>query len=300
MTQPGDAHDEAQLQQRAQGGDVWAMSMLGFLLSKRKATKKEALSWWRRAAQAGDVYSMECLAANLRSSREEEEGLQWAALASATRRGQGTEPVPAEVTTAARDADLGNYKAIFGPQFGVGDFMPRPTVWVFDRGFVSRDYKSGQLTVFPWGRSRVFRFSIRILRNNMYVKTEYEYRVTRDDGAELTMKGGSRFSGEVWVLGELIDREISKVRLPRAVTAIREGKRLDFGPLSMDQGAIFDGQDTLPWQEVEAITVEEGKLVIRRVGGWLAWSKTHTHKIPDLQVLLTLAHAIHKAARSAG
>jgi len=296
MTQPGDAIDEAQLRQRAQGGDVWAMSLLGFQLSKRKATKKDALSWWRRAAQAGDVYSMECLA---HSSRDEER-LQWAALASATRRGQGSEPVPAEVTSAAGDAYLGKYQAIFGPKFGVGDIMPRPTVWVFDRGFVSRDFKSGQLTVFPWGRSRVFRYSIRILRNSMYVKTGYEYRITRDDGAELTMKGESRFSGEVWVLGELIEREISKVRLPRAVTAIREGKRLDFGPLSVDQDAVFDGQDTLLWREVEDIRVEEGRLVIRRVGGWFAWSKTHAHKIPDLQVLFTLAHALRKAARSAG
>ncbi len=124
MTQPGDAHDEAQLRQRAQGGDVWAMSMLGFQLSKRKATKEEALSWWRRAAQAGDVYSMERLAANLRSSRDEEERQQWAALASATRRGQGNEPVPAEVTTAAGDADLGNYKAIFGPSLACRTSCP--------------------------------------------------------------------------------------------------------------------------------------------------------------------------------
>lgn len=172
--------------------------------------------------------------------------------------------------------------------------------WVFERGFVYRDHESGQLTVFPWTRSRVFRNNTRHLRNDSYLYTSYRYRVTRDDGVKLTLAGDSRLGGgEVWVLGEAIEREITAVRLSRALTAIQEGKRLDFGPLSVDLAGISDGRDTLPWREVEAITTKEGRVQVKRAGGWMAWSKTHVADIPDVDVLLTLADALHRAARSA-
>lgn len=177
-----------------------------------------------------------------------------------------------------------------------GAVLPKPTVWVFQRGFVSMDPKSGELTTFPWGRSRIRRGSVRHTRNNVYRYTDYEFWVTRDDGATLNMKGTSGKSGEVWVLCELISKEINKLRLSQAITALQQGKRLDFDPLSLDAHRIFDGPDGLPWPEVEGITMRQGRLVIRRWSRLLAWSKTPAYEIEDLDVFLALAQALHKSA----
>jgi hypothetical protein len=289
-------HDEAELRKRADDGDVWAMSMLGYQLDQRRATRVEAVHWWRRAAQAGDAYSMQRLGAARQVDQEERQ--RWAALGSATARGKGAQPVPAEVTAAADGANLGEYQAIFGPRYGARDHLTGPTVWVFERGFVSEEPKAGELTTFAWGRSRVRRGALRHMHNGSYSYTGYELWVTRDDGATFHLQGTSGVRGEVWVLGELISKEINKVRLVHAINGLQQGRKLDFGPLSIDAYRIYDGSDALPWREVEDIGIHQGRLVIRRVprSRLLAWSKTDTHEIPDFDVFFALAQALRNSA----
>jgi hypothetical protein len=293
-TRPATTHDEAELRTRADGGDVWAMSMLGHQLYQRRVTHAEALQWWRRAAQLGDAYSMQRLGAARQVDQEERE--RWAALGSATARGKGTQPVPAQVAATAERAGLGEYQAIFGPRYGVRDPRTGPTVWVFERGFVSQEPKAGELTTFAWGRCRIRRGALRHVRNGTYSYTGYELWVTRDDGATFHLQGTSGMSGEVWVLGELIMKEINKVRLGHAINGLQRGRKLDFGPLSIDAYRIYDGSDGLFWREVEDIGIHQGRLVIRRMARLFAWSKTDTCEIPDFEVFFALAQALHKSA----
>lgn len=90
------------------------------------------------------------------------------------------------------------------------------------------------------------------------------------------------------------------MRLPRAVAALNEGKRIDFGNLSLDRAGIYDGKDLLPWRDVERVDAKEGRVRIRRVGGLLNWSKTSVSDIPDVDVLFTLANELIWVAKPHG
>jgi hypothetical protein len=90
------------------------------------------------------------------------------------------------------------------------------------------------------------------------------------------------------------------VRLPRALEALQEGKRLEFGNLAVDVEGISDGRDHLPWREVESIDTKDGKVRVKRAGRWMNWSSTRVSAIPDVFVLLALAEAlraIHRTGR---
>lgn len=290
-----DTIDEAVLRRRAENNDVWAMAVLGYRLNKHRATRGEAVNWWRKAAEAGDVYAMSCLAtAGWRVEKSERE--QWWALASATKRGRGTDPVPAEVTAEAAAADLGDYEAIFGPGYGsrLSGRKVGPVVWVFARGLVLRELKSGALRVFPWERCHIRREVTRNTLNGSYTCTDYRYTLTHDSGAKQQWWGrsGQPGTGEVWVLGDRITREINKIRLPRAIDALEAGRRLDFGPLGLDLGHIYNRNVPLAWPEVESITVRSGYLRVKRAGKTLAWAKKPIGAIPDVDVLLGIARAL--------
>jgi hypothetical protein len=285
--------DEVELRRRAEGGDAWAMSMLGNRLYRRRSTRNDALHWWSKAADAGDVYSMRRLAAARELTQEERS--RWAVSGAAARR--TSEPVPAEVTASAAEAGLGECEAIFGPHYGLGDNRAGlPTIWLFGRGLVSKDGKSGTLTTFPWGRSRIRRGSIqRHTNGGSYLG--FEFWVTRDDGATLNVDGMSDHSDEVWVLAGLLAGKINAVRIRHAVDALQKGRRLDFGPVALDAERVYAGGSGLPWSEVEELQPRNGLLVIRRNGRLFAWSKNYAHEIPDVEVFMVLADALRKAAR---
>jgi uncharacterized protein DUF6585 len=286
--------DQAELRERADRCDAWAMSMLAHQLYRRRSTREEAVQWWTKAADAGDAYSMRRLAGAKEVPQEERS--RWAAMGAAARR--TSEPVPADVAAAAAEAGLGECRAIFGPRYGVGDNRADlPTIWLFGRGLVSRDGKSGELTPFPWGRSRIRRGSVQHHRNGSYWYTGFEFWVTRDDGATLNVDGMSDHSDEVWVLAGLIADAINKVRLGHAVGALQEGRRLDFGPVGLDAERVYDSRSGLPWTDVEQVDVRNGQVVIRRADRLFAWSKNPAHEIPDVEVFLVLADALRKAAR---
>ena len=102
------------------------MSMLGNRLYRRRSTQRRPAPW-SKAADAGDAYSMRRLAGASELTREERS--RWAVSGAAARR--NSEPIPAEVTTSAAEAGLGECQAIFGPHYGVGDNRAGlPTIWL--------------------------------------------------------------------------------------------------------------------------------------------------------------------------
>jgi hypothetical protein len=180
--------------------------------------------------------------------------------------------------------------------------------WVFERGFVWGD-RQRELTVLPWSRIRVLRTITRYYQSGTDDRTEYAYTVVRDDGTKLPMTHGDLPQGHLFVLGETIEREIVAIRVPRALTAIAEGRQLAFGGLAVDATGISAGSDTLPWHEVEAIDVAAyqkvdygvvDQLRIKRSGAWLTWANTRVADIPDVAVLLAVAETLRGTARDAG
>ncbi|WP_028927800.1 DUF6585 family protein [Pseudonocardia acaciae] len=291
--------EDARLRRRAEAGEVRAMSRLGYRLHQRWSTRPEALAWWERAAWAGDIYAMQQLAAH----SAPEDTHRWQALLDVTRRGPRTHQVPPEVRNLAAGAALGAHRATFGDHPPTPNHRPpllaalrarlrgqpirTPPTWVFALGLIQQDDATGGLIVFPWRHTRLTRH---ITRDPRTTATTYTYRLTRDDGTHLTLTGTSTTGPEVWVLGEQIARAITSLQLPHAASALHTGHRLTFGPLAIDLHGIHHGPHTLPWRDLTALTIHNGQLHLAPTT-----TRTPTSAIPDLDILLTLATALHEA-----
>ena len=171
-------------------------------------------------------------------------------------------------------------------------------VWRYEHGLAYRGPK-GQLHIARWTDVRVLRDITREYRNGRYVRTTFHYTLRHKNGNEVGLSDANFRPGELCVLGEEIEREITAVRLPRALTALQEGQRLEFGNLAVDINGISDGRDHLPWREVESIDTKDGKIRVKRADRWLNWSSTRVRSIPDVFVLLALAEAL-RAVNGAG
>lgn len=168
--------------------------------------------------------------------------------------------------------------------------------YAFERGFIHRD-AAGVLAVFPWAEVRVQRDITRTYVNGTYRRTSFNYNILRSDGSAFHLFSSTFPTGDVCLLGELIEQEIAAVRLPRALAALAEGKRLDFGDLTVDSHGVTGSQGTLPWRDIESVEAKDGRIRIKRAGSWLSWSRTPAGAIPDVVVLVALADALHRAAK---
>lgn len=164
-------------------------------------------------------------------------------------------------------------------------------VWRYEHGLVHRDPK-GRLDVVRWTDVRVLRDITRHFRGGSYTNTTFVYTLRHRSGRDVVLTSSVFPRGQMCVLGEEIEREVTAVRLPRALAALEEGKRLEFGHLAVDLTGISDGHDHLSWREVESIDTKDGKVRVRRADRWLNWSSTRVSAIPDVFVLLALADAL--------
>ncbi|MFE9906158.1 DUF6585 family protein [Streptomyces achromogenes] len=83
---------------------------------------------------------------------------------------------------------------------------------------------------------------------------------------------------------------------PRALAALRQGARLDFGSLWVTADAVGSGRTSLRWSEVRRIEVRNGFVAIRADGRRLLWA-TGASGIPNLCVLRSLAEHLARAGR---
>jgi hypothetical protein len=175
------------------------------------------------------------------------------------------------------------------------NWMTPDLVWVFERGFLDRKRRSGELRTFPFARCRFFRNTTRHYTNGVPTHTSYQYVVRRDDGETVDLQGESQLSGWVQVLGETIAAAISETRVHAGRAALGRGQRIDFGEIALEPAGIsVDGQ-LLPWGDVAEIDVAKGKLRIHRRGGLFSWSRSAVPEIPDVDALLVLAEEARRA-----
>ncbi len=67
-------------------------------------------------------------------------------------------------------------------------------------------------------------------------------------------------------LGEAVQRMSANALLPRAIAAYNSGAVLPFGKLSLSQAGISNGQETLPWSDLDRVTFANGALLVMRKG----------------------------------
>jgi hypothetical protein len=95
-------------------------------------------------------------------------------------------------------------------------------------------------------------------------------------------------------LVDLIEAEAFRRQLPVASATLQVGGTVSFGPLSVSAAGIHKGKNLLPWAEATQ-QVAEGRLRLRRKGGWRKWCDVPVSEVPNLKLFLAIFAAYAKS-----
>lgn len=157
-------------------------------------------------------------------------------------------------------------------------------------------YEHG-LTAAVDGRIRVVRYDTTVVRRRRVLSRQGIVRVlvlVDIDGERLTLRCGDFGRPEAW--GPEIRRAVTDAQVPRALAALAEGARLDFGPVWITRDEIGSRGTSLRWTRVQRIEILNGSVAVRATGRWQVWG-TVASGIPNLGVLHALAEHLSAAER---
>ena len=126
------------------------------------------------------------------------------------------------------------------------------------------------------------------------IYTSHTYTVITLDGSKIKVDNAF---GKVGKLGDTIQRLSANALLPRAIAAYHSGATLPFGKLSVSQAGISNGKQTLPWSDLNQLTLRNGYVLITRKGKMLRWTSTPISATPNLYVLTALVGYIQRGVR---
>ena len=143
-----------------------------------------------------------------------------------------------------------------------------------------------QVEIVRWDQAEAFWQAVtRRYTNGAYTGTTHVYTLRRNDG--MVFKFNDTIS-KVEELGNAIQREVTRVLLPRFINAYNAGSTLNFGPLSINRQGISNSREMLPWSQYKDMQVQRGIISVKKEGKWLNWSSVGVAKIPNFYVFMAL------------
>ncbi|MFL5704866.1 MAG: DUF6585 family protein [Ktedonobacteraceae bacterium] len=165
-------------------------------------------------------------------------------------------------------------------------------IYLFQEGIVID--KSNQVQAFPWNQvAEVWQSITRNYRNGVYVGTTYMYTLRRVDGYQVKL---NNLMKDIAELGPAIAEGITRELVPRALHSIRTGQTLTFAPFSVNQQGISNGREFLPWSQVQAVEVKQGRVTVKKTGTSRGSWMTMVAKIPNFLVFTVVAEEIRRQA----
>jgi hypothetical protein len=164
-------------------------------------------------------------------------------------------------------------------------------VLICEKGLVRVD--RGRFIVFLWNDilelyqviTDVYQYGV------VHTARDYGFGLNRCDGAVLQIYEGVN-PRDVSSLSDLLQSKVAAHLWPKVIRQYNAGEDVIFGPLTMNRSGVSNRTETIPWSEVEAITIAEGVVKIRKADRWLSWSKVEARDIPNLYVFLTLTDRV--------
>jgi hypothetical protein len=101
-------------------------------------------------------------------------------------------------------------------------------------------------------------------------------------------------------LADLIRRETLRHLLPRALDAYHAGNVLAFGKLRLGPSGLARDKDTLAWDQVKEIKIDDDKVTIQKKGNWLAWCTVPLSEVHNAHVFAALVEHLLPAAKVDG
>jgi hypothetical protein len=117
-------------------------------------------------------------------------------------------------------------------------------------------------------------------------------RIVRQDGRQLWLRDLENLRG----LGQRIQAELTRRRLPAAMEAFRAGYVVRFGrKLGVSQDGLHVGVKLVPWYEVTDINIREASYIrIGQAREVVSWSQLPASQVPNLHLLAALLEAIRR------
>jgi hypothetical protein len=93
-------------------------------------------------------------------------------------------------------------------------------------------------------------------------------------------------------LAELIRAQTLRHLLPRALDALQTGQEVPFGKLRVGPAGLIRDRDTLPWEQIKEIKLDDDKVTISKKGNWLAWHTVALGDVPNAHVFGALVQKL--------
>lgn len=103
------------------------------------------------------------------------------------------------------------------------------------------------------------------------------------------------FGGDIenaHALGRIIEREITRRRIATYWHRIKEGEKLQFGPLSINKEGLSRGSKLVPWSQISQVHIFQGVIAIAKDGIPQKWPLVRTARIPNFFLFVALIHPL--------
>jgi hypothetical protein len=90
------------------------------------------------------------------------------------------------------------------------------------------------------------------------------------------------------LLWEVLREETLKCLLPKALAAYHAGRPVVFGEVTVSREGLNNGHETLPWEQIKKVAVDEDIVAVVRAEEWLPWLKTSSSGFPNVHVFQRL------------
>jgi hypothetical protein len=115
--------------------------------------------------------------------------------------------------------------------------------------------------------------------------SSHTYTVRVQEGREIQIGDAVN---RVIDLGAMIQREVTKLLLPRAIASYKSGETLSFGKVNVNRQGVNNGKEMIPWDQIDAIEVRSGLIVVQKYGRVMKWSTVREHETPNVYILQNL------------
>ena len=162
--------------------------------------------------------------------------------------------------------------------------LTRRRIHLYEQGFVYED-TSGGLEVFRWDRITLFQ-RVRTRQYGTWKRRWYRLVVIRDDGETIRLT-------HVWAGMERLAHEVgpraTQAQLRVAQAALREGRSVDFGELSVNAHGVTGRRGSAPWSEIDVVTSRWARVTVLAADRFLPLHSAPAWKIPNVGLFLQLS-----------
>jgi hypothetical protein len=131
-----------------------------------------------------------------------------------------------------------------------------------------------------------------LVNNKNLLAMFYNYRLQSGNGRKIAFNYNDQAMQNMSQLSDTIQREITNRQLPQAIATYNAGNTVTFGRLALSKSGLSNGQETIPWSEVEEVKLQNGAVTVRKKDKWLNWSSVTVGSTPNIYVFLNLVDQI--------